>query len=488
MKSMSISRLRFIPAIEEYYPLRLFCQRAEGKVLLLLAFALGLHWHGVSWWPAATLVLGSISFWPEHRTFLVGLSGVYWLAIHSLWPHWLLRELARLDGLAISQQNLRILQASLPMLALALCISATHVLRSSALLGRRPVRNLLLAYGLILGGTSYGLRGSHWEPMAWGLAALLGQYIWLAAYIVSDPVKTGNLLRAWVLPPFWSSWTWDPTLPIPNGPAILRRIEAAGSEQAAVYQLKGLKLLYWALMLKLLQSFLMGFWYGLGPMAGIKSWMPNWDVVPFWKACLMASLGTPLPWYSNWVSLLCRYFLVLLELSISSHLIVALIRMSGYYALRNVHRPLTSPTIAEYWGRAGYYVKELLATLFFYPAFFRYFKRRPLLRLSFAIFAAAGFGNFLAVYFIQWERIALLGLWQTFCQMQSYLIYCMLLASGIICSRLRRQIWPGEIKPNIGSIIWVNVFYCMISVFNDYREFRPLRQSFRMFLGLFGIG
>jgi hypothetical protein len=56
--------------------------------------------------------------------------------------------------------------------------------------------------------------------------------------------------------------------------------------------------------------------------------------------------------------------------------------MAGFNAFRKTYRPVEALTIMEFYNRIYYYFKELLVTiLLFFPAYLRYFKKRPKVRL-----------------------------------------------------------------------------------------------------------
>jgi hypothetical protein len=178
--------------------------------------------------------------------------------------------------------------------------------------------------------------------------------------------------------PIWGSTA----TPFPKGAAYLRRIEAKNPEQLAVYQLKGLKLLAWAIVLALLQ----GLWF---KFFHVYLRIPTSD-----QALAMSVHRTPVAWHLCWESLILAFFELILSFSIMGHRIFACCRLAGFNALRYTYRPLSSTTVMEFFNRFYYYFKELLVDLFFYPAFLRYWKKHKRLRMAFATAAAAFFGKF----------------------------------------------------------------------------------------------
>ena len=166
-------------------------------------------------------------------------------------------------------------------------------------------------------------------------------------------------------------------------------------------------------------------------------------------------------------------------------------RMCGFNALRNTYKPLRSATIAEFWNRYYYYFKELLVEFFFYPAFMRYFKGKPRLRMFFATMAAAGFGNVLYHFFRDSSYIARLGLWEAFLAFKVYLVYGALLGVAIGLSQLRnrnRRTDRNSLRVRVLAPFSVLAFYCVLSVFDDPDRSLPAMEYFRFLIHLLPVG
>ena len=101
----------------------------------------------------------------------------------------------------------------------------------------------------------------------------------------------------------------------------------------------------------------------------------------------------PYSWYMSWAALISAFFESMLQMAVIGHIIIASARMAGFRLLRNTYRPLSSPNIAAFWNRYYFYFKELLVEFYYYPTFLRCFKQHLRVRLLFATFMAAGFGN-----------------------------------------------------------------------------------------------
>jgi hypothetical protein len=170
------------------------------------------------------------------------------------------------------------------------------------------------------------------------------------------------------------------------------------------------------------------------------------------------------PWGLRWASLLSYFLDFTLSLAVYSHVAIAICRMAGFRALRNMYAPLSATTIAEYFNRIYYYFKELLVEFFFFPTYFRWFRGKPRLRLFFATLAAAGLGNMLYHYLRDPSRILRDGLWRSLVSFQSYAVYCVILGLAVGLSQLRqtrRRSRPTGLVAVLASAR-VCLFYCLL--------------------------
>jgi hypothetical protein len=115
----------------------------------------------------------------------------------------------------------------------------------------------------------------------------------------------------------------------------------------------------------------------------------------------------------------------------------------------------------------------LLVEFFFYPVFFRYFKKSPKLRMYAATMAAAFFGNFLFHFMRDIWYVVELGFFEAMFAFHSYFAYCFVLGNVIFLSQWRQ----GKINRRASgpvsrffAPVRVLGFYCLLSIFIDSRR------------------
>lgn len=447
-------RFTLIPPIETYPKFVAFAQTSAGKLVIVAVFGLGLGSYVRSPWEQllVTVSLGFITFLPRSRRLLVAVGTLAVTAVQSRSLHFL------------------------TVVAFGLLLFWCARRWPQSRFGKRPVAFLLVGYTVLILVASAIPKSSGSFLRAWTAVDLIGRYIWFIAYALMDRTASRPndfALEAGSFHPFWGSTN----TPFPKGAAYLRRVEAHDAEQLAVTQLKGLKLLAWALALNILyHAWIFCFHTYLHiPMAS--------------EALAMSVKRTPYPWYVCWESQILSFFESLLELSIFGHRIIACCRVAGFNALRNTYRPLSSPTIIEFFNRFYYYFKELLVEFFFYPTFFRYFKRTRWLRLAAATFAAAGFGNMFFHFTRDAWMIPRVGLVKACINFQVFAFYCVVLATALSISQLRPHRLPRAdfLRGRLLPALWVVLFYCILDIFGATQRNYPLTEHFRFLGHLFGI-
>ena len=448
------ARWRLIPSIEQYPRVVAFAQTPAGKLALVGAFAFGwaLFLPQPADWIVVTISVGLITFLPKLRWKFVAFGTL---------------------ALTVVQPGAPYLLAAV-LLGILLFWCARRWPRSR--LGRRPVATLLTGFSLLFLACCAIRRDSTSFWPAWLAIGVLSKYVWFIGYALMDrtaSVRKDLALETGTLQPFWGSTT----TPFPKGAAYLRRVEARDPAQLAVTQLKGIKLLAWALFLMYFQRL----W-----MFGFHTYLH----IPLASQALAMSVQrTPYPWYICWVSQVLSFFEFLLELSIFGHRFIAGCRIAGFNALRNTCRPLSSTTIIDFFNRFYFYFKELLVEFFFYPTFFRFFKKHRQLRVVAATFAAATFGNMFFHFTRDYWMIPRYGLVNSIVNFQVFAFYCVVLGAALSVSQLRRRrAQPsGFIRGRLLPATWVVLFYCLLDVFGSTQRNYPLAEHFRFLGHLLGM-
>ncbi len=446
---------RIIPRIETYPKVVSFCQTVAGQTVLLGAFGALYGFFNPNALPLV-LCLALLTWMPGRRNQLLCVSTllfallVPWRALPRPFYH---------AGLVLA------------CLAFGWLLIWCRAKWPQSWYGQNAAEILIAGFGIWIAAISLLPWHFFRQVTLWDLSIVFGSYIWYVAYVLMDRVREPMKdfgLETGSLRPFWGSLY----TPFPNGTAYLRQIEAKNPEQLAITQLKGLKLLAWSVLIL--------------EFAKIFTWLVHTRLgVPTFRVALLQSVHrSPLPWFVCWASLIAYFLTKVMTGAILSHRIIACCRMAGFDALRNMYRPLSSVTIAEFFNRYYYYYKELLVTFFFLPAFLKQDSRRPKVRLALAIFVAACLGNSFFHFTRELLFIHDVGIWTALRSFQTFFFYSVVLAIALIVSRLRKRnpLPAGFFRGTLCPAVSVCFFYCLLSIFavTDHRF--PLIENLR-FLG-----
>lgn len=459
-----------------------FVQRRRGALALHLAFfavlLVGPQFRATIL-AASAVVLGACALWPARRMLWIGGAGLLLLFPRPYRTEELGDLPAALRERAGGGFGLGLMTPAAVALFLVLAWGLLAFLgrRRKSLLARRPVTVLLAGLGGLVVLADLEAIGARGRVFLWSLIGVAASALWYLAYALTerktkDP--TPDALRLGFLRPFWGGTP----VPTGKGPAFLRRFEAKDSAELAVTRLKALKLAVWAVLL----AFAHG---GLEDLVHGRVGLPTLE-----QALARSFEGSAPPLAIAWASLAAHYLLHLLRLAASGHALVALVRMSGFRIPRNTVRPLSSRTLAEFWNRYYYYFKELLVDFFFFPAFLRYFKKMPRVRLAFATFCAAGFGNFLYHFLREVQVVALRGPLEALRAFASYGVYVTVLAGGLIVSQLRKrrpEPKDGFLRYELLPRLNVALFFMLLGVFDDLSGAGTLAQRFGFLFHLVGL-
>jgi hypothetical protein len=454
-----------------------FVQTWPGRTVLAAVFGGLLYLRLDGWTPLLWAATSAWALGGRYRQQLIAAIGLGVLMTDPFWfDRPLMRVITAKAGIALGACT-NVVQLGASALFLIACCGVIVLAGRyrDSVLARRPVVCLLAVLAALILLCTSGLFHGVAIFALWLATLLLAPAIWFISYAIADR-RTQSLAaapRSALLRTFWST---SPT-PLGKGWGYLSRFEATTAEQLAITQLKGVRLLAWALVLNAVLHVLTATVHGeLG--------------IPLYASVMSSTLaGGHTAWYLCWAALMSEFLENLLDMAIWGHTAIAIARFAGFRLLRNTYRPLESTTIAEFWNRYYFYFKELLVDLFFYPTFLRCFKKSQRLRLCFATFMAACVGN-MAYHFTRDSFfIATIGLKQAVIGFQTYAFYCIVLTIGICVSQLRSRHRPqrtGWFRRRVTPTIGVILFFCLLHIFDDVNRDHSLVDHARFLLQLFG--
>lgn len=247
----TLLRFHVIPQLDKYPGLVRLVQTTRGRLLLLSCTAMGL-WLAAKQWLPLTFCLALMTFLPARRRQVLTFCTLFWAA----WISWqeASAHFATLAGAARSSElAMFAIAAGLRGAALVIgaCLFYGAIKYPNSLLGKRPVLFLLGGFFTLILAASYIAVPLTIHNAVWSFLNVFATYLWFIGYSLLDRnAKTRDRfsLQLGTIQPFWSSTSTN--VPFVKGAAYLRRIEAKSAEELAITQLKGLKLLGWALVLK----------------------------------------------------------------------------------------------------------------------------------------------------------------------------------------------------------------------------------------------
>lgn len=468
-----------VPPIETWPKVVAFARTIPGKLVMFAVFAGLMKLLAGNLWLWVTVAAAVVSLAGRHRRHAALACTALYLVLAPQWLEYRSAYTAAHQEGLYDSLRLGVVRAGTLVACVPLALAALWLARRfrDHPFARRPVLvQHLLFGGLLAAATTHVLHGLP-QVLLWSVIAVFAAYFWFLAYALLDQRRRQPAPIPFHLATFHPFFAGTTTVPMGKGAADLAGVEARDAEALAVTQLKGLKLLGWAFFLKaLLWTYKKVVYAKLG-------------VPPLWLAFERFVTDGISPGPVGMASIVANFFEQLLLMAIWGHVVVATARLAGYRLLRNTCRPLSSRNVAEFWNRYFYYFKEMLANVYFYPTYVRWFKRHPRLRIAFATFVAAGLGNFFSHFLLENYRVAWEDVGDALSYMQTYAFYCALLVGGIVLSQLRvRRIdpnagwWRRQFVPSLG----VALFYCFLSFFDGPQRHVALGDHFAFLFEVFG--
>jgi hypothetical protein len=450
--------LRLIPRIDQSPTLLRFGSTPWGRLLFVCVFCLLLWLGNQSHWLLLGLPLSAVAIMPTRRRVITALASFAWAFAFLPFGGGLLYPIE------IAGRTLTIPLGWLALIGfygLAFLLVRWAGRQPEHWFFQRPVRNILLLYTLLLVAAPHLSWFGLWSQLPLLFLLIAGKHLWFLLYSLIDRKRlmtSTPSVQVAHYSPFWGSTN----VPFPKGQAYLAKIEAKTDRDFAVSQLKGIKLLMWAIVLMALRALFNELVHGIPSGRGYL--LPYHAAIPKLPQLLMDyHRGHPLDRAHCWLSVFSNYAENVFFIAISGHTIIATCRMAGYRALRNTYQPCLARTVAEFYNRIYYYFKEMLVDMFFYPTYFRYFKKHPRLRLFFATMAAACFGNVLFHFLRDYQFIMGLGFWRALLNSHVYLTYGLILGTVIGISQVRSLSRPRP-KGRLLPVLQIGVFYSLLMI------------------------
>jgi hypothetical protein len=361
-----------------------------------------------------------------------------------------------------------------------------------SIIARRPVTGLIGVLLLLMAVAATPLRGAAWVIAA-SMTMVFAQYIWFFAYWVTENHARGES-KATIRTGFWRPFWGFTYVPYGKGAHYLERVEAKNDDELTISQFKGIKLIFWAIVLTAMIVLVNKFIYrvpgdmSLTRLPDVARPLAN-PVIPTYPMALEAMQGgQPYSIGMRWSALLLYFLMRVAGLTVWGAKVIAIARMAGFNAFRNTYRPFESPSIAEFYNRIYYYFKELLVAFFFYPTYLRYLKKWPRLRLFTATVAAAGFGNWLFHFLRDQDLYFRFGFLKSLWLYHSYAAYALILGVAIGVSQIRAMAHKGKPRTGLGRLrafAVIMIFYLLISTFEEPNTRHGLVDYANYCLGLF---
>jgi hypothetical protein len=474
------------PAEQPFTPrLHAVLRTSVGRLAMVAAGTVMLAGMQVPYWYLIGLVLVATALLPAHRKRLLVLAAIGWVFLFPAADPKFLAELGAPYGAQGWARAWPVGIVAAWGLAFGYLALVQRFPRSQP--ARHPLIGLLLVLFGLMTVSRVPMPGPPRVLVA-ATAMAFSSYLWFFAFWIVENVqrdKARPVLRTFAWRPFWGFTS----VPFGKGAAYLEKMEAKDDEQLAVSQLKGLKLLAYAVVWTALLISLK--WLLLGPtesLTKIPYYAPH-ARVPTYPMALDAMIqGHSYPWHMRWAALAGHFWLWVIGFVIFGHKVVAVARLAGFNIFRNTYYPFGATSVADFYNRIYYYFKELLVAFFFYPTYLRYFKKHPKVRLFAATLMAAGWGNFLFHFLREQERMLRFGVWDTLVYYRSYAVYALVLGVAIAVSQMRVLNRKGKEPTGVwrwAAIASMLMFYCLINVIREPNEQHGLAEYGRFFVSLF---
>lgn len=414
------------------------------------------------------------------------------LIISVITPWVILHDKGQPFRLVIDGLTLFLVIALLAMWCFGVFYVAKHLKSTPVWIQRHPLISLHASYWLVVALTcQFLIVDSVLVRSLYGLSIMMPIILWRLSYLtlagqhgrLKESHLEEHLFYLW--PAFGGNGT-----PYGKGIVYLTQCEAKTVEALARSQLAGIRLLLLGILWGLTLYLFEGVFYGDGNH--LTRWL-NIQALPIPPLGELVKNGEKAALAVSWIAVYCEFFKQVLRHAAGGHVVVAMLRLYGFYVFRNTYKPLFAESITEFWNRYFYYFKELLSNFFFMPVFTSWAKGLqgwPKIRLGVSVFAAAFVGNMYYHIIEHSVNIANGQLLHTLDKLSGRFVYCFMLATGIYVSMLREQSRPvgSAVSPTWERYLnrmGVWLFFSLIFIW-DVRSKATLEQRTSFFFGLIG--
>lgn len=347
-----------------------FFQTTLGKILLIFWFGIGLKLSNFPNWLTVVLILSLVIFLGLRRLIPIAIGSIiFWLFNDEVWLTVFRKNI--LTVLA-AKESVPSTVIGLSLIAIVICAGILIyflLLQLEKRLKFTSTKKIYLVLGLYTGAAlliqSFAFTGVV-KLLLWGLLVFMGKGIWfICYYIKSAKHENDGWIAALSAVPFW--WI-DRQAPVPAGLPDLKRTEVSDCQQLSVCRLKGIKLLYWCLFLKLVFKIILYVIYGTDFTLLTFLEVPSLNLPDYRELGFAIYNHLGVPFYLTWLGVFASVLKWLgLGIAVNGGIQVSIVRIMGFDIFRSSYRPLSSKTFNEFFARSMYYYNLLLTTFFFYP-------------------------------------------------------------------------------------------------------------------------
>lgn len=468
-------KFRIIPALEKNPTIVKFCQTTAGKAVLVLSFCAILYLLRYPGWfeLIASMLLMHIFKNRDQRYALIGYavlmslfsnrfatheillteyhvaSDAYYIFTRSMpWTQWLMSIAAVINilfllGVYLLAFRIRFLRTSpfTSVLSITLFLMVIAVL-----LPATGIVNQLAIYTIIT-----FVRKFHWVMI---YSLMHQKYLRSESPILA--IAPGIIHR----------------IPYGKSNAYLKMVEAKDAETFAVCQIKAVKLLLWSLILSAVM-------YAFGPLMGY----PGFEFAERWLEPYRIHSLTEQIWLflhqqadSNlavWRTLLLTFVYDLLWWTTTVNAPIAVIRLFGFNLPRGVYRPLEARSIADFFGRRYYFLKEVIFDIYVFPLIqeFRTVRDRKW-RVFLAIWIGVAFATASRHLMLDFFLIRKLGLMEFLWRYSPFLLRCSIFGILVGMSQFRQT--PKSADQPLLSLRNALSLTVIVLVFSLSKIFTPM--------------